>query len=106
MTVLEVSMFIGAVVAGLALGAIFFGGLWMTIRLTSSSAMFGLWLLGSFVLRMMIALAGIYFVFAGHWQRLIACLLGFVVARVIVARRLRPANRPNRAGDLGDPYAH
>jgi len=29
-------------------------------------------------------LAGFYFVGGGHWERLLLCLLGFVVARLIV----------------------
>ena len=31
-------------------------------------------------------LAGFFFMAAGHWQRLAACLVGFVVARVLVVR--------------------
>jgi hypothetical protein len=34
----------------------------------------------------MVVVAGIYFVADGHWQRLLACLLGFVIARFIVTR--------------------
>ncbi len=36
------------------------------------------------LLRMGITLAGFYFVGRGDWRRLIACLLGFVVARFVV----------------------
>jgi F1F0 ATPase subunit 2 len=42
--------------------------------------------LGSLLLRTSIALAGFYFVSGGHWERLLACLLGFVIARLIVTR--------------------
>jgi F1F0 ATPase subunit 2 len=79
-----------ALLEGLVLGGIFFGGLWLTIRHTLSSAALGLWLVGSFILRMAIAVAGFYVVFAGDWQRLIACLFGFVLARFIIARMLHP----------------
>src|SRR5476651_82804 len=70
-----------ALLEGMVLGGIFFGGLWLTIRHTLSSAALGLWLVASLVLRMAIALAGFYFISAGDWRRLIACLLGFVLAR-------------------------
>ena len=69
---------------GLLLGAIFFGGLWWTVRKGLSSRQPALWFFGSMLLRMGIALAGFYFVGRGDWRRLIACLLGFVIARFVV----------------------
>jgi hypothetical protein len=36
-------------------------------------------------------LAGFYIVSQGHWSRLVACLLGFLIARVIVVKRLTRA---------------
>ena len=68
-------------VAGLVLGAIFFGGLWWTVRKGVSSQRPALWFFGSLLLRMGIALAGFYFVARGDWERLLLCLLGFVMAR-------------------------
>ena len=68
--------------AGMLLGAIFFGGLWWTVRKGVSSPRPALWFLGSLLLRTSIALAGFYFVSGGHWERLLACLLGFVIARL------------------------
>ncbi len=77
--------------AGLVLGAIFFAGLWWTVRKGVLSPRPVLWFLGSLLLRMSIALAGFYFVGRGHWERLLACLIGFVVARLIVTWMTRPA---------------
>ena len=83
-------------VMGALLGAMFFGGLWWTIRQGLSSQRPALWFFGSLLLRMSIALAGIYFVSDGHWQRLLVCLLGFVTARLIVTRLTRrPVEPPN-----------
>ena len=79
-----------ALVAGLLLGAIFFGGLWWTVRKGVSSRQPALWFFGSLLLRMSIALAGFYFVSSGHWERLLVCLLGFVTARFIVTRLTGP----------------
>ena len=78
-----------ACMAGGALGAIFFGGLWWTVRkgLTSSSPV--LWVFASFLLRTGIALVGFYVVSGGDWQRLLACLAGFVMARMVVTRLTR-----------------
>ena len=71
-----------ALVAGQVLGAIFFGGLWWTVRNGLSAKQPALWFLGSMLLRMGIVLTGFYFIGRGHWQRLVLCLLGFVIARI------------------------
>jgi F1F0 ATPase subunit 2 len=89
-------LLLGAFLAGTALGGIFFGGLWLTIHQAVSSAAYGLWLMGSFMVRAAIVVAGFYLVFAGDWRRLAACLLGFVSARFIVARVLKPRDKPQR----------
>jgi F1F0 ATPase subunit 2 len=78
-------------VAGLLLGAIFFGGLWWTVRKGVSSKQPALWFFGSLLLRMSIALVGFYYVGRGHWERLVACLLGFVIARLMVMWQTRPS---------------
>ncbi len=77
-------------VAGVLLGAVFFGGLWWTVRKGVSSRRPALWFFGSLLLRVSIVLAGFYLVSAGHWERLLACLLGFVIARFLVTRLTRP----------------
>ena len=77
-------------VAGLFLGAIFFGGLWWTVRKGVSSPRPALWFLGSLLLRMGVVLAGFYLVGGGQWQRLLGCLIGFVVARFLVLWLTRP----------------
>ena len=92
-----------ALVAGLVLGAIFFGGLWWTVRRVLSAKSPALWFLGSMLLRTGMVLAGFYFVGRGDWQRLVACLLGFIIARLIVTRLTRtrienPASITKEAG--------
>jgi len=79
-----------ALVTGLLLGVMFFGGLWWTVRKALSSKHPALWFFGSLLLRMSITLAGFYFVSNGHWERLLVCLLGFVMARLIVTRLTGP----------------
>ena len=80
-----------SLVAGEALGAIFFGGLWWTIRKGVSSKQPAMWFFGSLLLRMAIALVGFYFVGRGHWQRLTICLLGFVIARLAITWLTKPS---------------
>lgn len=76
---------------GLVLGAVFFGGLWWTVRKVSTCQRPAVLFLGSFLLRTSIALAGLYFVAGGHWHRLLACLLGFVLARLLVTKLAEPS---------------
>ncbi|MGA6926471.1 MAG: ATP synthase subunit I [Desulfosarcina sp.] len=79
-----------ALAAGVLLGTVFFGGLWWTVRKGVSSRRPMLWFLGSLMLRTGIALAGFYVVADGHWNRMLACLLGFIGARLIVTRLSGP----------------
>ncbi len=69
--------------AGGALGAFFFGGLWWTVRRGLAARNPALWILPSALLRTGVTLAGFYWATGGDWQRLLACLVGFVMARQI-----------------------
>jgi len=75
--------------AGGLLGAVFFGGLWWTVRKGVSSPRPAVWFFASMLLRMAIAVGGFYFVAGGRWERLLACLVGFILARLIVTRLTR-----------------
>ena len=82
----EVLSLAAAMAAGIVLGAIFFGGLWLTVRKGVSSKQPALWFFGSLAVRMSAVLSGFYFVSGGRWERLLACLLGFIMARLVVMR--------------------
>ncbi len=87
-----------AFAAGVLLGAIFFGGLWWTVRKGVSSKWPALWFLTSMLLRMSIILIGFYFVGGGHWERLLVCFIGFIMARMAMTRLTRvPAEKQNNA---------
>jgi F1F0 ATPase subunit 2 len=75
-----------ALFAGLSLGALFFGGLWWTVRRSLSAAHPSIWLFASLMLRMSATLVGFYLVGRGDWQRLAVSLVGFVLARAVVMR--------------------
>ena len=90
-------------VAGALLGGFFFGGLWWTVRKAVSSRQPALWFLGSMLLRTGIVLPGFYVVSGGDWKRLLASLLGFVIARLIVTRLTRVAQQP---GQLAQKASH
>src|ERR1035437_7095310 len=94
-----------ALAAGVLLGAMFYGGLWWTVRRGVSSKRVALWFLGSVLLRVGVALAGFYFVAGGHWQRLLRCLLGFVMARIAVTRLTRPPEEDHPPQALDGSHA-
>ena len=88
--------------AGVLLGAFFFGGLWWTIQMRSPSEWSGLLFAGSLLLRMAVAVTGFNLVSHGEWRRLVACLAGFILARIAVTRLIRiPAAKSTRILEEG-----
>ncbi len=73
-----------ASIAGGLLGVVFFGGLWWTVRRGTASEHPGLWFTTSLFVRMGITMGGFYWVSGAHWDRLLACLVGFVMASGLV----------------------
>ncbi|WP_347986558.1 ATP synthase subunit I [Methylomonas sp. AM2-LC] len=71
---------------GVLLGALFFGGLWWTIRKSLASQYPAVWFIGSLLLRMSVTLFGFYWIADGDWLRLLICLSGFVMARLLINR--------------------
>lgn len=68
------------------MGTLFFGGLWLTVRKIVPARQPALLIAGSFLLRTGIALAGFYYIGHGDWQRLMVCLVGFIIARLVIIR--------------------
>lgn len=77
-------------VGGLALGTVFYGGLWWTVRKAVTHPRPALLFLVSFVLRTAVSLVGFFVVADGRWDRMVVCLGGFIAARFIVTRLTRP----------------
>jgi len=79
-----------AVLAGVLLGAVFFGGLWWTVRRALPSSQAPLWFFGSLLIRTAIVLGGFYLVSHGDWRRMVGCVAGFLLARTVVFRLTSP----------------
>ena len=103
MAVNETVILVLAGSAGVLLGVFFFGGLWWTVRRGLLSKRPASLFLGSLLLRTSIILGGFYVVSGGHWDRLLACLLGFVIARFLVTRLTGPPgeHHDSRAKEAG-----
>jgi F1F0 ATPase subunit 2 len=81
-------IFFLAFAAGLVLGAFYFIALWRTVKKLPDTPSPLRLMLGSFVLRMAVVLPGFYFIMGGEWQRLAVALIGFILMRMILTRRL------------------
>lgn len=85
---------LGAILAGIALGIVFFGGLWWTVQRAGRSSKPALWFVGSLLVRVSIVMIGFYLVGAGQLLQIGMCLVGFVLARVGVLRWSRNRKAP------------
>ena len=75
--------------AGLLIGSFFYGGLWWTVKKGMKSGYPALWFIGSLITRFAVTLLGFYLVSGNHWERMLMCLAGFVIARAVVTRLTR-----------------
>jgi len=83
---------------GLGLGCFYFGGLWLTTQALARTATANLQqrsplspvltMLVSFMVRMGVTLAGLYWLMQGNWVRALAALLGILVARFMIKNRV------------------
>jgi F1F0 ATPase subunit 2 len=86
---MEAPILMLALFVGILLGAIFYGGLWWTVRRIVSSKIPGIWLIGSFFLRSLIVIGGFLFVVRGGWRSILACFIGFLAVRIGITRLTR-----------------
>lgn len=87
----DIGPVIEALAIGMLLGALFFGGLWWTVRHGLTAANPALWFGVSALARMAIILSGLYFVARAGWPSLVASLCGMLIARVAATRLTRIA---------------
>jgi F1F0 ATPase subunit 2 len=93
----ETFILILAWMAGLVLGSVFFGGLWWTVRRGVVSKQPAMLFMCSFLLRMGITVSGFLLVGREDWKRLVVCLAGFVMARLVVIWLTRQPMGANHA---------
>jgi F1F0 ATPase subunit 2 len=89
MTMSDILYMILTLIIGMALGSLFFGGLWFTVKKAVTAKYPAIWFFVSFISRVSIVLIGFYYVSQAGWQHLLICLLGFIAARFLVVRTTR-----------------
>lgn len=87
-----------SLLGGSFLGALYFGGLWWAVRRVADHAHPAPWFFSALLIRLGVAMGGFYLALRSGVGALLACLLGFVLARAAVVRRTRPALPSLEAG--------
>ncbi|MCA9073045.1 MAG: ATP synthase subunit I [Planctomycetaceae bacterium] len=84
-------------VAGVLLGVFYFGSLWWVVRRLPEMSRPSIWFPISSILRTLVVLAGVYFLMGGRWERLVALMVGFIIGRIVVFRKvgISPHRSPN-----------
>lgn len=75
-----------ALLVGAMLGVFYFAGLWWTVRQLGSSQYVALLFVFSLLFRSSTVIVGFYLILGDNWLRLVAGLVGFMVARFLVTR--------------------
>ena len=77
-----------ALMAGIILGALYFGGLWVTVNRLPKARHPALLVLLSYFLRIALLMGGFYLVMDENWLPLTVCVAGFLAMRYLAVRRL------------------
>jgi F1F0 ATPase subunit 2 len=78
-----------AFLVGMGAGIVYFGGLWWTVRQLPFVRQPALLTIGSFLVRTGISLTAFYLASEGHWERILISLLGFIIIRGLLVRRIQ-----------------
>ena len=78
-----------AFLVGMGPGIVYFGGLWWTVRQLPFVRQPALLTIGSFLVRTGISLTAFYLASEGHWERILISLLGFIIIRGFLVRRIQ-----------------
>jgi len=89
----EYVLLAGVLIIGMFLGLIYFGGLWLTVQRMPNSRSPMLLTIGSFLIRAGLVLGVFFLVAQGQWLRVIVCLVGFLLMRMILMFKMLPMMR-------------
>lgn len=90
--------------AGFGLGLFFYGGLWLTVKQLTRTAVPGALFFFSFLGRTLVSVVGIYLLSGQQVANVLISVLGFMLARLLAVRLWGGLNRSNLV--LGEELAH
>jgi F1F0 ATPase subunit 2 len=82
--------------AGIILGILYFGGLWLTITKMQTLKNPGIFLTLSFILRTALVIGGFYLIADGKLERLAVAMLAFFVTRFVFIKYFSPERSDER----------
>lgn len=94
---MSMTMIVTSAIAGAALGSLFFGLLWLTVRRLPTARRPALLAGVSYPARLVLLAGGLWLISAGDPVRLLAALLGLLVVRSVFLRRVAADMQPVRA---------
>lgn len=89
MVAIDLQSGIEACLAGVGLAVFYCALLWLAVRRLGTSSRPIAWLAATALPRLGVPLAGFYWIMEGGWQRLLACLAGFVLTRLAIQQWMR-----------------
>jgi len=86
---------------GGTIGLLFFGGLWLTLKLCVARKGGYIWHFSGFILRAGLTCGAFFVLMQGDWQRLAALAAGFMCVRICIVRAVKlNLNNCSKAGSL------
>jgi F1F0 ATPase subunit 2 len=76
-----------SIAAGFVCGLAFFWTLWLTVQRLPTAPNPGLLMFGSYLARTAVVVGIFYVIMDGRWPRMIALIIGFMIARIVMVRR-------------------
>jgi len=83
-------MFVYPAAVGMILGLCFYGGLWLILRKLQQLQYPAIWISLSLLLRTLSVVFVLYLLFSDSWQQLLIALLGMLVTRALLVKRIKP----------------
>ena len=86
---INILKFLLVFIVGMLVGLFYFGSLWVIVRRIPMMKRPALLVIGSFFIRNAVTVLVFYFIMGGRWERLIVSMLGFILSRIIILRRVK-----------------
>ena len=83
-------------IVGMAVGAVYFAALWLTVSRVTAGSLAPAWLLVSAVFRLALLIGVLFWIMDGQLNRLLAALVGFLLVRFAAIWQARMRKRENQ----------